>query len=410
MGVRVREKPKGSGDWWIFINHQGWRKSKKVGKDKKLANEIARKIKARLILGDQNVMNEKEAPPTFDELAKQWLAMHVKPSKRSTTYNRYSSMLRMYLKKPLGNIPIDELKRSDILKAFRQIHSKGLSRSTVETARNVVSGVCEFAIDYELITYNPCAGIMKRMGMQRKLHKKPIVVFSKDEVGLILQTCQKLRPDYYPLFLTAFRTGMRLGEILALKWENVNWNRSYIVIQESFRNGKLTSTKTGKARNVEMSNQLYSTLRELYRKRKEEALKAGTNEVEPIIFHTKGDYTSQNSARNVWKRLLTKSELDYRKLHCIRHTFASLLIADGHSLTYIKDAMGHSSIQITVDVYGHLIPSDDKGAVNTLDDAPKTTPSAPSENKEAVTPEDYGQFLSMVAMQGFALSKSIETK
>jgi integrase len=91
---------------------------------------------------------------------------------------------------------------------------------------------------------------------------------------------------FYPLFLTAFRTGMRLGEILALKWENVNWNRRYIVIQESFRNGKLTATKTGKARNVEMSNQLYENLRELYRKRKEEALKAkGRNPfgLRPII-------------------------------------------------------------------------------------------------------------------------------
>lgn len=73
---------------------------------------------------------------------------------------------------------------------------------------------------------------------------------------------------------------------------------------------ELTGTKTGRTRAVEMSNQLYGELRALYRQRQKEALKTGSNEVEPIIFHTKGDYTSQNSVRNVWKRLLEKSGLD----------------------------------------------------------------------------------------------------
>ncbi|MCF8051593.1 MAG: site-specific integrase [Desulfobacterales bacterium] len=307
----------------------------------------------------------------------------------------------MYLKKPIGDIPITDLKRAAVLKALRGVRSAGLSRSSVEAARNVISGTCEFAIDYELLTSNPCAGIMKRMGLQRKMDRKPIVVFTKEEVSKILETCKRIRPDFYPLFLAAFRTGMRLGELLALKWENINWNGRYIVIESSFRNSRLTSTKTGKARSVEMSNQLYEELKALYAKRKKEALKAGSNEVVPIVFHTKGDYTSQNSARNIWRRILTKAKLDYRKLHCIRHTFASLLIADGHSLAFIKDAMGHGSIQITVDVYGHLLPSESRGAVNTLDDAPKRTLSAPAENENAATQEDYGIIPSVVAMQGF---------
>lgn len=274
----------------------------------------------------------------------------------------------MYLNKQIGNVPVNELKRSHVLKALRSIQAKGLSRSSIENARNVISGICEFAIDHEYLSYNPCAGILKRMGLQKKNHNKPVVIFTEREMSLILSTCDKLYPEWYPFYLTASRTGLRLGELLALKWEKVNWQSKYIVIDSSFRNGQLTEVKNEKPRNVDMSDQLIATLKALNIKRKEEALKAGSNEVEPIIFHTKGGYTSQNSVRNVWKRILEKAKLDHRKFHTIRHTFASLLISKGKSLAYIKDMLGHYSIQMTVDVYGHLVPSENREAVNSLDD------------------------------------------
>jgi integrase len=134
-----------------------------------------------------------------------------------------------------------------------------------------------------------------------------------------------------------------------------------------------------------MSDQLYFVLKRLYNQRKEEALKDGKNEPVSIVFHTKGQYTSQNTVRNIWKRLLVKCELNYRKFHSTRHTFASLLINNNESLAYIKELMGHHSIQMTVDVYGHLLPSENRDAVNSLDDASICNLSATTENKKAVT-------------------------
>jgi len=111
----------------------------------------------------------------------------------------------------------------------------------------------------------------------------------------------------------------------------------------------------------------------------------GISEPVPIIFHTKGEYTSQNSVRNIWRRLLTKCELNYRKLHTTRHTFASMMIANGELLAYVKELMGHHSIQMTVDVYGHLLPTENGAAVNALDDTPIRTPGAPNQIEKAVT-------------------------
>ncbi len=294
MGVKVRERPKNSGIWWVYIDHEGKRKAKKIGKTKSLANEIAKKIEARLILKDTGIFDESSrvSTPTLNEIANQWLEIQVKPSKRITTYNRYKGLLCMYVAPQIGSIKITELKRMYVLKVLRHMLKKNLSRSSIEQAKNVISGIAEFAIDHEELNVNPTHGVMKRLGLKRKSNSNQIAIFTKEEITLLLETCRTYRPDFYFLFLTAFRTGLRLGEILALKWENVNWKKNYIVVDSSWRNGHLTSTKTGKNRNVDLSNQLVVELFKLLKKRKEEALRSGTNEIVPIIFHTHQEYTS----------------------------------------------------------------------------------------------------------------------
>jgi integrase len=123
-----------------------------------------------------------------------------------------------------------------------------------------------------------------------------------------------------------------------------------------------------------MSDQLTETLRELLNKRKREGLAAGKGTPEEIIFHTNGHHTAQNSIRNIWKRLLRKAKLRERRIHDIRHTFASQLLTNGESPVYVKEQLGHSSIQMTVDIYGHLIPSGNRDAVNRLDSPHSNAP------------------------------------
>ena len=386
MGVRVREKPYGSGIWWVFINHQGRRKSKLVGTEK-AAREFAERLKARLLLGEYGLdgENSQSTAPTFSKLADDWLALQIKPDHRTTTYMRYRQVLTTYVRPLIGRVPVSDLKRGHVVRVLRDIRAKGLSRSTVETARNVISGTCEFAIDEEHLTSNPATGAMGRIGLKRSASRKPVTVFTRDEAALILETFRTRYPDWYPFFLAAFRTGMRLGELLALRWENVNWHERYIVIKQSFRNSRLTATKTGKVRRIDMSDQLAATLKELHLKRKREALKAGSNEVVPIIFHTDGQHTSQNSVRNYWRRLLDKTGLDYRKFHTVRHTVTSLLLSSGQPLNYVKDTMGHGSIQVTVDTYAHFLPSENPTTISTLDDAPNRTLSAPNKKRSPAT-------------------------
>ena len=374
--------------------------AKKIGKDKRLAQNIAKQVEAKLTLKDTELLDNEKDVPLFRDLAVEWCETHIKPVKRATTYKRYSSLLRMYINPSIGNARVNEIRRIQVLQALRDMLNKGLSRASIEQGKNVISGVLEYAIDFEYLETNPTHGAMKRLGLPRKTNQQEISVFTKEEIGTILCSCISYRPNYYPLFLTAFRTGMRLGELLALRWENINWRQKYIVVDSSWRNGKLTGTKTGKSRRVDLSNQLTAELKRHHAQQKEKAIRSGTNQAPHIIFHTKGEYTSQNSVRNIWKRVLAKAGLDYRKFHSTRHTFASLLIADNQPLNYVKEMLGHHSIQMTVDVYGHLLPDQSKSAVNSLDDAPIRNPSATAKKESPVTHEDYEALSSLVAMQG----------
>lgn len=387
MAVKVRERPKGSGDWWIFIDHQGTRKAKKVGKDKKLALEAARKIGTILVLGDMGIMEEQPKAPTFKEYAEKWLHGYVKGLRRQSTFERYRDVLRRHIYPTLGSRPIDKIGRGEIRELLLRLHGgkekrKGLSRSSICLIRDVIGGPLSFALDEELIPSNPASGITKKLQLRRD-RKIVIEPLTGEEVALFLGTCSTHSPEHYPFFLCAFRTGMRLGELLGLQWSDVDGYGKFIKVSRSYKLGALTPTKTGKVRRVDMSDQLIETLKALHGDRKREALGSGTGEVIETIFHRGGKHMEQNHIRRVFKRLLVKAGLREIRLHDTRHTFASLLLSDGASPVYVKEQLGHTSIQMTVDIYGHLIPSSNRERVNRLDTQLSATQPQPAQKGKA---------------------------
>jgi integrase len=376
MGVTVKEKVKGSGVWWVFVNHQGRRTSKRVGA-KAAANKVAAKIADGLASKDFKLEDRKA--PTFGEVAERWLEDFVAVMRRPATYRRYADSLRLHVNPALGSRPIDQVKRSEVRDLLLARYRKGLSKSSVSMIRDTISGVMQYAIDEEIITANPVLGITKKLNLTRR-SKAEGEALTAEEVAAFLEACQRHYPQHHPFFLCAFRTGMRLGELLALQWGDIDWQGQFIRVERSFKNGQLSHTKTGRVRRVDVSDQLREALSGLLTARKREALAQGWAEPVKWVFHHKGEPWAQNSARNYFKRILRKAGLREIRFHDIRHTFASLLLSFGQSPVYVKDQLGHSSISITVDIYGHMIPTSNREAVNQLDQAaPVRTPTAPNE-------------------------------
>jgi integrase len=207
---------------------------------------------------------------------------------------------------------------------------------------------------------------------------------SKAELTEFLGMALEIAPFHYPLFLLLARTGMRVGEAIALKWSDLDFEQRLITVRRNINKfGNADTPKTAKVRRVDMSRQLKDALLKLHRLRKVEKLKNGWDSLPEWVFiNSVGNHLDKNNLRNrVFHKIRKEAKLRSFRIHDLRHTYASFLIQAGESLAYVRDQLGHHSIQVTVDIYGHLVPGGNKEAVDRLDDldfnAPKRTLCAP---------------------------------
>ncbi len=368
MGVKIRQKVEGKGNpWWVFISHNGKRTSRKVG-DKKAAEVVASTIRAKLQLGEFG-FEEQRPVPTFKEYSEKWIEGYVKINLRESTFDEYESVLRNHVLPVFKKEKIDSITRGEIRDLLLSKFSGGLSQKRVLLIKDVISGVLNYALDEEIIKTNPTSGITKRLFPKSGANKKTVSkedVFTKEEIDLLLDTCETDFPQYYPFFFMAARTGMRLGELLAIRWGDVDLENGFLWIRRSYRRGRFTPPKNGKTRKVDMSNQLMDVLRS--------RLKSQFKEVSELVHQNNEKIMEQNFIRKEYFRILKKANVRRIKLHGIRHAFCTHLLSDGVSPYYVSQQAGHSSISITCDVYGSWISTDENRHVNLLDSQHSKTP------------------------------------
>jgi integrase len=163
---------------------------------------------------------------------------------------------------------------------------------------------------------------------------------------------------------------LRLGEALALQWNDVDVGGREIRVERAISAGKIETPKSGHGRSVDMSDQLANHLLRLHVERKTETLTRGWPEVPPWIFCTEvGTPLDDSKVRKVFSKILKAASLPtHFSPHSLRHTFASLLLQQGESPAYVQRQLGHASIELTVDTYGKWLPMGNETAVNRLDD------------------------------------------
>lgn len=369
MAVKVRERPKGSGIFWIIIDHKGTRKAKKVGKNKKHAQEAAEIIEAKLVLKDFGLLDENETKtPTFGDYAQTWITVTVPATCKPSTLADYQGILTNHVLPVFSKKCVTEINRLMVKQFLMRKISEGLASSTVSNMKSAISGVLNLAVDDEVIVANPAHRLGKIFRTQNiQDGADPL---TREELAILLQTFRDHYPEHYPLALTLARTGLRLGEALALRWGDIDFKGRFITVQRNFSRGKIETPKSGKSRRVDMSRQLTDTLQALRHQRKLETLKEGWRKIPDWVFiNQDGNPLDVNNWRNrIFYKVLDRAGLRKVRIHDLRHTYASLLIQAGESLAYIRDQMGHHSIKVTVDIYGHLAPGGNKEAVDKLDD------------------------------------------
>src|SRR5262249_46811024 len=157
------------------------------------------------------------------------------------------------------------------------------------------------------------------------------------------------------------------GELLGFQWGDLDGHNKCIHVKRAVSRRRIERPKNHLQRRIDLADELGKVLEELRRHRKKEWFKAGKGSPEWAFCNQDGSYLNEQNLRTrKFYPLLEKVKLRRVRLHDLRHTFASLHLQNGESVVYVKEQMRHHSIQVTVDLYGHLIPGANRAAANRL--------------------------------------------
>lgn len=387
MGVIVRQKVQGKGNpWWVFISHNGGRQSKLVG-DKKAATSVASELREKIKLGEFKIETEEKKPiPTFKEYSDTWMATTVPATCKASTVEDYRDLLRLHVLPALGDIRIDLITRGKVKDFLLGKINEEYAKSTMNHMKNVISGVLNKAVDDEVIPRNPA----HRLGKLAEV-KDPTEIadpLEKEELKLLLDTVQTHYPDHYPLFLLLARTGLRIGEALALQWGDIDFAGRFITVRRSIVRGRISTPKNSKTRRVDMSKQLTETLQAHMTASKIKGFALGLGALPEYVFTNElgGVIDTHNWRNRVFKKVLKKAGLREIRIHDLRHTYATLRISKGDNITDVSNQLGHYSVKLTLDVYNRWIPGKKKEEVDGLDDSQQHL-SAPQLHPEPLESE-----------------------
>ncbi len=339
---------------------------------------------------------------TVNEYQRHWLSL-IAPTVKPRTLESYTETLTNHIVPLLGAIKIRQLDRGRI-KAFLSDKlstgrlprkqttaaavSTGLSRNSVRIIHATLRAMLKAAIDDGILVANPAEklGRQSRLVTSKAARQETIKAMTREQRQQFLVCAARETPRHYPLFFTLAGTGMRLGEGLALSWDNIDVLSREIRIAKILSAGLEQTPKSGHGRTVDMSTPLAETLGRLEVARKAETLRHGWPAVPTWVFcGPTGAPMDEHHVRKMMRRVIKTSGLPcHFTPHCLRHTYASLMLQQGEPITYVQRQLGHASIQLTVDTYGKWLPMGNKQAVDRLDELESGSRMVANDDHQAV--------------------------
>ena len=245
---------------------------------------------------------------------------------------------------------------------MRAILQKKLSPATVELCHTVLNGIFKEAIEEKYIETNPATGLLKKLlPPKNKRDVKQSDPFDMEEKQRFLEHAEKISSWPEQLILkTMVYTGFRLGETLAMRLRHLDMKKMNYHVCEGYKRHRFSLPKKGKKRLVDLPDFLVAELGRYVNHLKKESLKKGEGGQIDLLFVDpveKGYWPySQRKVQGLVKRVCSGAKLRVRNPHDLRHSYATNLLMAHRSPAYVQKQLGHSSISITVDIYGHWIP------------------------------------------------------
>jgi len=345
---------------WVldYRDHQGRRHWETVHGNRKDAEQLLAQRLQEIGKGEYQAKNEQT---TFDELSDAYKTGHIAVNVRQSTRRDYERNIRRYLIPHFAGMKIRTIS-PEMIEAFRsKLLEQGTGRRTVNKCHTLLSAMLRYALRYRWISYNAAAEVRKlRADTEHQNRLAEGNILKPAEVRQLLSAADVNRR---PLLLMAVSTGMRQGELLGLQWGDIDWGAKEVHIRRQYTYGRFSELKTNSSRRrIGLSDELILEL-------KKWKLHCPKGEQDLVFPNGAGNPENHgNVLRRGFYPALRRAGLRRIRFHDLRHTFASFLIAKNVHPKRIQALMGHSSIKVTMDTYGHLMRESDNEAAEKIAD------------------------------------------
>lgn len=305
---------------------------------------------------------------TLSEYFDEWLVARegsVKPK----TNHQYRQIINQHINPVLGKIKINELQPAEIQALYNKKVESGIGIRTVGLIHSVLHCALNHALRLGIIFRNPCDAVYKPKAQKREMN-----ILDENQVRALLIAARGKRHE--ALFKLAITTGMRKGELIGLKWSDLDWDTNQINVQRQVQRVpgkglKYTQPKTAAGRRmIYLGADILQSLKDhLQRQWLEREFMGERWQDHDLIFPSSiGTPMSQSNLHREFKLLLQEAKLPDIRFHDLRHTAASLMLKQGVSVKVVQERLGHSDAAMTLNVYSHVIPGMQREAAEKMDE------------------------------------------
>ena len=310
-----------------------------------------------------------------------WLITFKQKKLKPSSYDRLVNVYKYHVKDTIGYIQLCNLTSKDIQTLINE-KAETMSYSSVKKIYEIINDCLKYAVNEEMLRRNPIISVSLPARANMAVQKKDISIYSQDEVDKLVDniynntfTATKSLYRYSPAFILALNTGLRVGELCALKWENVDMFNKFLRVNSSLsyvkthnengvkRKSVFTDPKTNTSnRLIPLNQKSILALEELQRRNKAQHIKS-----KYVVSDLKGGFVPQRNISRTLQNICDYAGIEYKGIHAMRHTFATNLITKGVDVRTVSDLLGHHNIQTTLAIYAHSIQENKVKAISSLD-------------------------------------------